>query len=104
MTLTTNQRIRLYKLYWKSGGPNYCYYCALYVSRKNRTLDHLTPKSRGGTAKKSNIVLACRTCNNAKADMTLAEFVDFVADNGGILKVKEDFGTGSHSRKKVVVL
>lgn len=100
MTLTVSQRGKLNKRLWKAGGDNFCFYCAEKLSRRQRTLDHLTPKSRGGTAALSNMVLACRSCNNAKSDMTLVEFNHFVMHNGGIHAVKEKYGHGSHSRKK----
>lgn len=32
------------------------------------TLDHLTPRSRGGTNSADNLVVACRTCNGEKGD------------------------------------
>lgn len=38
------------------------------------TLDHLLPRSRGGTDTWQNLVAACRRCNNAKGDRTPAEW------------------------------
>lgn len=94
------RRAQLYKQLWISGGENYCFYCGELVRRKKRTLDHLIPKSLGGTWDIENIVLCCWECNHAKADMTLAEFVDFVAENGGIIAVRDKFGHSSQSRRK----
>jgi len=37
-------------------------------------LDHLLPKSRGGSNRVSNLVLSCHECNVAKADHTASEF------------------------------
>ena len=47
----------------KYGWGGLCAYC-----RCNRatTLDHLKPKSRGGSSLRSNLVPACQTCNHAK--------------------------------------
>lgn len=95
-----SRRIKLYKKLWISGGENHCFYCNDIIPRKRRSLDHLIPKSMGGTWDIENIVLCCWECNHAKADMTLAEFVDFVAENGGIIAVRDKFGHSSHSRKK----
>ena len=97
-----HRRMKLYKLLWKSGGENFCFYCHEQVFRRDRSLDHLTPKSRGGDWSRENIVLCHRQCNWAKADMTLAEFADFVAKHGGIHAVKAKYGTGAHSRKNLV--
>jgi 5-methylcytosine-specific restriction endonuclease McrA len=37
-------------------------------------LDHLSPRSRGGTDRVSNLVLACHACNSAKGNRTAAEY------------------------------
>jgi 5-methylcytosine-specific restriction endonuclease McrA len=37
-------------------------------------LDHIWPRSRGGTSRVSNLALACHACNAAKGDRTAAEF------------------------------
>ena len=55
---------------------NRCYYCAVDLARPGvqATLDHRLPRSRGGTSARSNMVPACRACNQAKADMTVEEY------------------------------
>lgn len=49
--------------------------CA-YCSKKDVPLEieHIIPKSRGGTNKVSNLTLACRGCNQRKGNKTAAEF------------------------------
>ncbi len=37
-------------------------------------IDHVVPRSRGGTDRVSNLVLSCHDCNSAKGDQTAAEF------------------------------
>jgi len=37
-------------------------------------IDHVVPRSRGGTDRVSNLVLSCHDCNSAKGDRTAAEF------------------------------
>ena len=39
------------------------------------TLDHITPRSQGGTDHPSNLVSACTYCNSARQDRTLDQFV-----------------------------
>lgn len=58
-----------------------CHYCGTMTRRKSAqsdlrgfTVDHLVPLSRGGDWSLSNLVCACRECNNRKADMTEAEY------------------------------
>lgn len=43
-----------------------CQYCG---SRKDLTIDHVVPTSRGGTHAWTNVTTACRKCNNRKGDM-----------------------------------
>ncbi|MDY6937079.1 MAG: HNH endonuclease [Cyanobacteriota bacterium] len=44
-----------------------CVYCG---SRKQLTLDHVLPKSKGGTHTWDNVVTACSPCNARKGDRT----------------------------------
>src|SRR3989442_14836557 len=37
-------------------------------------LDHIWPRSRGGTSRVANLALACHACNAAKGARTAAEF------------------------------
>lgn len=97
---SSHQRRQYIKRLWHPSGINLCFYCHELIPRKLRSLDHLIPHSRGGGVSQDNIVLCCRFCNNAKADMTLAEFVDFCANYGGISQVKENYGHSPHSRVK----
>ncbi len=46
--------------------------CA-YCGRKADTIDHVVPRSRGGTHTWDNCVAACRVCNSRKADRLLEE-------------------------------
>lgn len=50
-----------------------CQYCGKYCTGKDATLDHVVPKSRGEKSNWTNIVLACRSCNNDKDDRTPQE-------------------------------
>lgn len=60
-----------------------CTYCRrLVVGRRSAsmlaaTMDHVIPKSRGGT----KTVLACRQCNSLKRDMMPDEWEAFMSDN-----------------------
>ena len=47
----------------RDGGK--CVYCE---SRKDLTIDHVIPKSRGGKTTWTNLVTACRKCNSRKGD------------------------------------
>ncbi|SSC22258.1 HNH endonuclease 5, partial [Klenkia terrae] len=46
-----------------------CVYCGAAAT----SIDHVWPRSRGGTHTWDNVVAACRRCNHTKADRSLAE-------------------------------
>jgi 5-methylcytosine-specific restriction endonuclease McrA len=50
-----------------------CQYCSKKFPDKELTLDHVFPKSRGGSNEATNLVTACKACNNRKGDRTPAE-------------------------------
>lgn len=52
-----------------------CFYCGDVFILALFSADHVTPVSRGGLKGKKNTVGACKTCNNKKGNMTLAEFL-----------------------------
>ena len=47
-----------------------CQYCKQMFGHKELTLDHVIPKSKGGKTEWTNVVSACRKCNNDKASHT----------------------------------
>ena len=49
---------------------NSCCYCG---NRKDLTLDHVIPKSRGGKTTWTNLATACRRCNTKKGNATPEE-------------------------------
>jgi hypothetical protein len=42
------------------------YECAYCGSEENLTLDHITPRSKGGSERVTNILCACHSCNQSK--------------------------------------
>jgi hypothetical protein len=42
---------------------NQCAYCG---NEKNLTLDHITPRSKGGSDRVTNVLCACNKCNHSK--------------------------------------
>jgi 5-methylcytosine-specific restriction endonuclease McrA len=51
-----------------------CAYCGGESGDRVLEVDHIVPKSRGGTSRVSNLAIACRSCNRLKASRTAAEF------------------------------
>ena len=50
-----------------------CQYCGAQPGSEELTIDHVQPRSRGGTSTWENCVLACMDCNKLKADRTPTE-------------------------------
>ncbi len=63
-----NIRVNRHRIYRRDGGE--CVYCG---STKQLTLDHVIPKSKGGSNEWTNLVTCCHKCNLHKADRTPQE-------------------------------
>jgi 5-methylcytosine-specific restriction endonuclease McrA len=50
-----------------------CQYCRSVMPAKSLTLDHVTPRSRGGESTWENLVACCFACNNRKGNRTPQE-------------------------------
>jgi len=61
-------KINRHRLYKRDG--NQCAYCGC---KKNLTIDHIIPKSKGGDNSWLNLVTCCATCNRLKGDRTPEE-------------------------------
>jgi 5-methylcytosine-specific restriction endonuclease McrA len=48
---------------------HHCVYCAVRAD----TIDHVVPRSRGGSNEWTNVVAACARCNHRKGDRLLSE-------------------------------
>ena len=52
---------------------NTCQYCAVILTAAELTLDHVTPRSRGGLSTWENLVACCHSCNRRKGSQLLHE-------------------------------
>ena len=52
-----------------------CHYCGKKFPREELTIDHIVPISRGGRSTRGNMVVCCRSCNQAKKYLTPAEMI-----------------------------
>ena len=50
-----------------------CQYCEAKLSKEDATVDHVLPRSRGGSTSWENCVLCCNTCNGKKGSKTPIE-------------------------------
>jgi 5-methylcytosine-specific restriction endonuclease McrA len=52
---------------------NTCQYCATVLPSGELTLDHVIPRSRGGSSTWENLVACCHTCNRRKGNQFATE-------------------------------
>lgn len=52
---------------------NTCQYCGILLSSGELTLDHVVPRSRGGSSTWENLVACCHPCNRRKGNHLLTE-------------------------------
>jgi 5-methylcytosine-specific restriction endonuclease McrA len=89
-------RVNRQRLYKRDN--NECAYCG---SKKELTIDHILPKSRGGKNSWSNLITCCLSCNLKKGDKTPEEakmpllftpkIPSFLSNDSSIKKIWEDF-------------
>lgn len=65
--------------WWKrKRGVGQCHYCRRKFPPRELTMDHLVPLSRGGKSVKSNLVPACKDCNNRKKNLLPTEWTEYL--------------------------
>ncbi len=72
---------RLRRTHWwqRRIQPGICHYCGQAVGRRQLTMDHVVPLSRGGKSRKGNLVPACKTCNSKKKTLLPVEWAEYLA-------------------------
>lgn len=69
-----------YTLYWKQ--ERKCNGCKKIFAFRNMTLDHILPRSRGGTDDPKNLQLLCAPCNSSKGARTQEEWYQALKEKG----------------------
>jgi hypothetical protein len=52
---------------WRQSIKDHWGECAYCGSNENLTLDHITPRSKGGSDRITNVLCACHSCNHSKS-------------------------------------
>jgi hypothetical protein len=69
--VTSSEAKRKWKQSIKEKWNHQCAYCG---SEENLTLDHITPRSKGGSDRITNVLCACKECNNTKGHQFWSEW------------------------------
>ena len=75
-----NYRTHKHTLYGKQEG--YCNGCKGHFPFRNMTIDHIVPRSKGGTDHEENLQLLCGACNSMKGSSTQPELIARLKDTG----------------------
>lgn len=65
----------MYDLIKKINTNKRCFYCNCKLSKKSVTIDHKIPVSFGGITIPPNTVLACKSCNEQKSNLTSEQYL-----------------------------
>lgn len=57
-----------------------CAYCGCELTMGNLSVDHIKPRSKGGTNKTDNLILACNRCNSKKSDNIIKKMLNEKTD------------------------
>ncbi len=66
ITMTSPEAKKLWRKAIKEHFNCTCVYCGKNYERNELTIDHVTPRSKGGDSSLRNLVPACRKCNKDK--------------------------------------
>lgn len=66
-------------LYGEQGG--FCNGCHNHIVPSGLVVDHIIPRSKGGSDEKENLQLLCPVCNSSKGDKDMAEWYAWIKEN-----------------------
>lgn len=72
------RKLRATRWWRQKKASGLCYYCGRKFKPSELTMDHIVPLIRGGKSVKSNIVVACKECNNKKKYMLPIEWDEYI--------------------------
>lgn len=74
-----------------AGSGARCSYCGTELTEL--CMDHVVPRSRGGSDAPDNLMPACRECNSSKCAMTLEEYRNRLAERALQRRIGMEFPT-----------
>jgi hypothetical protein len=68
----------------------FCWYCGRFLFWGDTTIDHLTPRAKGGGEDEANLKLCCWQCNFRKDDLPIELIVCSIQRGRALVTVSED--------------
>ena len=100
-TLRERRIWRIKREWMRSDGM--CFYCGVKLKRRFATVDHVVPRSKGGSEQRQNLVLACRRCNERKRDDPPSVLMGLI--NGqGVACVRTDWLTEQTPLRRIATM
>lgn len=72
------QRLRKSQWWKRKCSKGVCFFCGRKFPPSELTMDHVVPLIRGGKTIKSNVVPACKECNNKKKYLLPVEWEEYM--------------------------
>jgi len=103
-TLSWKQKLRqklfdLYKQNTQVGERVSCCFCERLYTLQEITIEHIIPRSKGGTNAISNLLLSCFKCNNDRGNIDFEKFKAHVLNGYDPVKVRKQH---TKTRKRCV--
>lgn len=70
-----------------------CSYCGNQITIDNMTVDHFTPKSKGGSLSIANCLPSCKRCNEIKANGTIDEMRSKIEESLKSIRKNREYQT-----------
>lgn len=86
IAMTSPEAKRLWRRSIKEHFDHTCVYCGKTYDLSQLSIDHVHPRSRGGKDITSNVVCACKSCNQEKGTR---HWLDFMRESFGFNPLRE---------------
>lgn len=70
----------------------HCFYCRVELTAESATLDHLVPRSLGGSTSPGNLRLCCHECQRTKADIPMEYLILPTVAGARLMRIWEAAG------------
>ena len=80
-----------------------CVWCGRELWRRDLTLEHVVPRSRGGHATSENALVACRSCNRRRGSRPVDAYVRDLLREGAdvdLAALRESLGRATRSPQR----